>query len=219
MKFLAYEGGSDTFGPGSLDAKKAANLDPRMRGLCVNYLSTWYRSGGNMMMWFMAGAGNWDTRYGAWELTTDLTLTDTPKIKCVDSVLASPLPAATGRNEILGTFDALAYVGNLPPYSAASLSRLRYLHPTSFLDYLILAPATATYTLVIGAEAAQRGNTIEVAVNAKVIAAAFALGQTGWGTPADNLPIALPLAKGFNTLRLTTQTENLGYLMSTLTIR
>lgn len=100
MKFLAYEGGSDTFGPGSLDAKKAANLDPRMRGLCVNYLSTWYRSGGDMMMWFMAGAGNWDTRYGAWELTTDLTLTDTPKIKCVDSVLASPLPAATGRGQL-----------------------------------------------------------------------------------------------------------------------
>lgn len=219
LKFLAYEGGPDTFGTGSLAAKKSANLDPRMRDLCVGYLTNWYRDGGDVMMWFMAGAGNWDTRYGAWELTTDLALTDTPKLRCLDSVLAAPVPAPRARHEVPGTFDALAFVGNRKPYSAASVSRLRYLQPGSFLDYLILAPATATYTLIIRAQAALPGNTIEVAVNSRVVAPGLELVPAGWGTPVDNAPVSLHLAKGFNTVRLTTRTENLGYLMSTLTIR
>ena len=219
LKFLAYEGGPATFGPGSLAAKKAANLDPRMHGLCVDHLTRWYRQGGDMLMWFMAGAGNWDTRYGAWELTTDLSLPDTPKTKCMDTVLAAPPPAPLGRNQIPGRFDALAFVGNLAPYSAASVARLRYLHPGAGLDYLVQAPASGNYTLVIRAEALQTGNAIEVAVNAKVVTPAFALAKTGWGTPADNAPITVPLQKGFNTLRLTTRSENQGFIMESLSIR
>ena len=214
LQFVAYEGGPATFGPGSLAAKKAANLDPRMHELCVDYLSRWYRQGGGMLMWFMAGAGNWDTQYGAWELTTDLTLTDTPKIKCMDTVLGAPPVSPNGRNQVPGSFDALAFVGNQPPYSADSALRLRYLHPGAVLEYLVQAPASGTYSLVIRSEAAQTGNSIELAVNSSVVAAAFELSKTGWGTPADNSPVALKLEKGFNTLRLTTKTENQGFILS-----
>jgi hypothetical protein len=214
LKFVAYEGGPATFGPGSLAAKKAANLDPRMHELCVDYLSRWYRQGGDMLMWFMAGAGNWDTQYGAWELTTDLTLTDTPKIKCMDTVLAAPPPSPSGRNQVPGSFDALAFVGNQAPYSTDSALRLRYLHPGAMLEYVVQAPASGTYSLIIRSEAAQTGNSIELAVNSLVVAPAFELVKTGWGTPADNLPVALKLEKGFNTLRLTTKTENQGFILS-----
>ncbi|MCX7258028.1 MAG: hypothetical protein NTZ64_15275, partial [Polaromonas sp.] len=51
LPFMAYEGGSDTFGNGSIPAKKAASLDPRMLGICTRYMSTWYASGGDMFMW------------------------------------------------------------------------------------------------------------------------------------------------------------------------
>jgi hypothetical protein len=47
----------------------------------------------------------------------------------------------------------------------------------------------------------------------------FRAGKTGWGMPADHSAMPLTLAKGFNTLHLTSKTEVLGYLMSTLTIR
>ena len=219
LKFLAYEGGSDTFGPGSVAAKKAASLDPRMLDVCTAYLTSWYRQGGEMLMWFMAGAGNWDTQYGTWELTTDLALTGTPKIKCMDQMLASPPPAPKGRNEIPGIVEALAFVGNQPPYSASSISRLRYLHPGSSLDYLILAPAEGTYSLVIRAEAGRPGNSVQLAVNSKLVAPAFELAAQGWGQPLDNAPIRLKLRQGFNTLRVTTINENLGFSMTALSIR
>lgn len=219
LKFLAYEGGPDTFGPGSLAAKKAASLDPRMLELCTSYLRSWYRQGGDMLMWYMAGAGNWDTRYGTWELTTDLALTDTPKIKCMDRVLGAPPPVPKWRNEVPGTFDALAFVGNQPPYSIESASRLRYLHPGASLDYLILAPKAGTYSLVLRAEAAQPGNSVQLAVNSRLVLPAFELAARGWGQSLDNAPIRLDLRQGFNTLRLTTKTENLGFSLSSLTIR
>ena len=218
LKFVAYEGGPATFGPGSLAAKKAANLDPRMHGLCVDYLSRWYRQGGDMLMWFMAGAGNWDTQYGAWELTNDLTLTDTPKIKCMDTVLAARPASPSGRNQVPGSFEALSFVGNQSPYSADSVSRLRYLHPGAVLEYLVQAPASGTYSLVIRSEAAQVGNSIELAVNSTVVVLAFELAKTGWGTPADNPPVTLELEKGFNTLRLTTKTENQGFILSSFRV-
>jgi hypothetical protein len=218
MKFFAYEGGSDTFGPGSLAAKKTASLNPRMLDICTNYLASWYRQGGDMLMWFMAGAGNWDSQYGTWELSTDVALTDAPKVKCMDKILGSPPAAPKGRNEVPGTFDALAFVGNQAPYSASSASRLRYLHPGSSLDYLVLAPAAGTYSLHIRAEAARSGNTIDLAVNSTIAVSTFELAASGWGKPVDNQPIKLDLKKGFNTLRLTTKTENLGFSMSALTI-
>ncbi len=219
LRFLAYEGGPATFGPGSLLAKKAANLDPRMLDLCIDYLSRWYRQGGDMMMWFMAGAGDWDTRYGTWELTTDLALADTPKIKCMDAVIASPVPTPVGRNSIPGTFDALAYVGNPAPYSVTSQDRIRYLHPGASVEYLVQAPASASYSLVIQTEAGESGNSIDLAVNSTVVAPAFELAKTGWGKPAGNLPIAVKLRQGFNTLRLTTRTESSGFIISGLSLR
>jgi hypothetical protein len=219
LAWLAYEGGADTFGPGSLAAKKAASLAPRLRDICTRYLDRWYTSGGGLFMWYTAGAGNWDTRYGTWSLTTDLATTGTPKLQCVDAMLAAPAPAAQGRNTVPGSFSALAFVGNLPPYSASSQRTLRYLHPGSSLDYLVYAPAAGSYTLVLQAEAGQAGNTLDLALNGQPLASGFELLRTGWGTPASQPPLALPLTQGFNTLRITTRTETSGYALSAFTVR
>lgn len=89
LQFLAYEGGPDTFFSGSISSKKAANLHPRMETLCRKYLDIWYGSGGKLFMWFTAGAGNWDTQYGAWELTTDIEIKNTPKLRCLDHTISS----------------------------------------------------------------------------------------------------------------------------------
>ena len=83
LQFIAYEGGSDTFGPGSIKAKREAGFSPRMQRLCHDYLEVWREYGGQMMMWYTAGATDWDTPYGTWGLTTDIALNDTPKIRCL----------------------------------------------------------------------------------------------------------------------------------------
>lgn len=217
LPFIAYEGGSDTFGPGSIDAKKNANLDPRMEVVCNRYLNTWYKNGGQLFMWFNAGAGYWDTQYGAWELTTDLSITDTPKIRCVDKALAGPKPALKGRNMAPGTFSALAYAGNDAPFSEASRKTLRYLHPGSSLDYLVLADQSGNYELVLNAASDKPGNQLDIALNGQSVQTGYELEAKGWGKFVSNQPIRLVLDKGFNTLRITTHKESTGFDLSTVT--
>jgi hypothetical protein len=216
LPFYSYEAGPDTFGTGSIPAKKAASLDPRMLDLCTKYLSSWYSSGGDMLMWFTAGAGTWDTQYGTYSLTYDISV-ETPKIQCMDKALASPLPVQTGRNQVPGTINSLAYSGNFEPYTSAD--RIKYLHPGSYNDYVLFAPASGNYTLTLNAEAGRIGNQLDISVNGKLIAPFFELKNTGANAPADNAPIAISLNKGFNTVRIRTRTETSGYILWSLTVR
>ncbi|OGB71068.1 MAG: hypothetical protein A2486_08120 [Burkholderiales bacterium RIFOXYC12_FULL_65_23] len=219
LPFFAYEAGADTFGPGSIAAKKAASLDPRMLDLCKRYLSTWYAGGGQMLMWYTAGASNWDTQYGTWGLTTDLALTDTPKTQCIDQTRNGLLPPVKARNQVPGSFDALAYVENFEPYAERSKDQIRYLHPESSVDYLIYAPQAGSYGLVITAEAGRSGNLIDVMVNSKTVAPAFELRAGGFGVQLDNSPIAINLSQGFSTLRIKTKVENGGFGLTRFTVR
>ena len=217
LAWLAYEGGADTFGPGSIEAKKAASLDPRLQAICRRYLESWYESGGDLFMWFTAGAGNWDTKFGSWELTTDLALTDTPKIRCLDAVLAVPRPQYKSRNTVPGRIDALAHVGNFPPYGEASLNKLRYLHPGNSVDYLLLAPQGGHHALVLNADAGKEGNTLDLALDGRPLASKLELRAKGWNQPVDNAPVRLTLAPGWHTLRITTRTETSGFHLRALT--
>lgn len=218
LPFFSYEAGPDTFGSGSIAAKKAASLDPRMLDLCRRYLNTWYASGGEMLMWYSAGAGTWDTQYGTFSLTYDLAV-ETPKTQCMDQTLAAPLPAQSGRNQVPGTINSLAYAGNFEPYSASSADRIKYLHPGSYNDYVLFAPSSGNYTLTLNTEASKTGNQLDISVNGRLVAPFFELKNTGANAPADNAPIAIGLNKGFNTLRVRTRAETSGYILWSLTVR
>ena len=219
LPFFAYEGGSDTFGQGSIAAKKAASLDTRLLDICQRYLSSWYAAGGQMFMWYTAGASNWDTQYGTWGLTTDLALGDTPKIQCLDQTRNGLLPAIKARNQVPGSFDALAYLENFEPYAEASKGQVKWLHPESYVDYLLYAPQAGSYGLVITAEAARSGNQVDVMLNSRTVASAFELRANGLGNPLDNAPIAVTLPGGFSTLRIKTKAENGGFVLSRFTVR
>jgi hypothetical protein len=216
---VGYEGGPDTFGLGSISSKKSANLDPRMLITCRNYMNAWYGNGGELMMWFMAGAGNWDTQYGAWELTTNIADNSAPKIQCMDQVLAAKLPAPTARHQIPGTFNAIESVGNFAPYSSGSITNLRYLHTGSYVDYLLFSPSAGNYTLVLNAAVGQSGNKLDIAVNNVGLAVSRELTVTGWATPADQPGLALSLPKGYSTLRVKTAAETTGFDLKTISLR
>ena len=219
LPWLAYEGGADSFGPGSHDAKMNANLDSRMQDLCRRYLSTWYQSGGQLFMWFNAGAGNWSTQYGAWELTTDLAITDTPKIRCMDQTLAGPTPSFEGRNKAPGSFEAYAFAGNFPPYSEQSKNQVRHLAPGRSIDYLVQATQAGTYQLLLSTAAASSGNRIDLSVNGQQIANGFEVYGAGWDKLIEQKPVPLVLPQGFNTVRITTRISNGDYKLQQLTLQ
>jgi hypothetical protein len=204
LPFIAYEGGADTFGPGSLAAKKAAALDPRMEGLCRRHLDNWHAAGGGLFMWFMAGAGKWDTPYGTWELTPDLAITDTPKIRCLNGILASGTPPVKTRNTVPGRIDALAYAGNEAPYTEASRDLLRHARPGSHVDYLIQAPQAGRYRLTLHAGAKDKGNRIEVSTAFGSSAGSIELAASGLDTITPSGPLDIWLREGLNTLRIRT---------------
>jgi hypothetical protein len=91
LRVAAYEGGPDTFGGNNVGAKKAASLDLRMRAICERYLKSWYARGGDQFNWFTLGAGSYDTQYGTWALTNDITNTNAPKIQAFQTVRQSKL--------------------------------------------------------------------------------------------------------------------------------
>ncbi|MBM3463833.1 MAG: hypothetical protein FJX76_17190 [Armatimonadetes bacterium] len=83
LRSLAYEGGPDTAGAASLQAKIAANRDPRFAASVERFLHAWYDNGNDLCMYFtLSGA---DGQYGEFGLYTDLT-EDTPKSQAVERV-------------------------------------------------------------------------------------------------------------------------------------
>lgn len=218
LPWLAYEGGPDTFGDGSIAAKKAANYDPRMQAICRRYLDTWYSLGGDLFIWFNAGAGDADSPYGAWELTPNLLITDTPKLRCVDGLLRSTLPALQGRNRAPGRFSALDFAGNLPPYSEGSKTTVRHLAPQRSLDYLVLAEQAGRYPVVLHAAAQEAGNTVDLSVNGTWVGT-VALQAAGWGQVLAQPALEVQMNAGHNTLRLTTRTRQGGYDLQDISIQ
>ena len=91
---LCYEGGPGFVGEHSVDAKVAANRDPRIGKLIQDYLAAWYANDGELFMYFDLAGGY--SKYGCWGLTEDIRNT-TPKTKAIAAVKAhAAAPARTG---------------------------------------------------------------------------------------------------------------------------
>jgi len=215
LRWLAYEGGADTFGAGSIAAKAAANMDPRIEDLCLRYLQIWNEAGGEMFMWYTAGAGQWNSPYGAWELTVDLAVTESPKMRCLDKAMGGPAASTGGRNSVPGSFAATAYLGSS---ASRGETMLRQLHPGRYVDYLVHADRAGVFALTLTTEAAAPGNAVAIAVN-NAPAATVALAVTGWGSPAPQPAVPVRLNRGFNTLRITTRSATTGYALQRLELR
>jgi hypothetical protein len=81
IKMVAYEGGQHLYGTGSTDVKLAAQLDPRMRDVIVQNVANWTASGGELFMHYSLCSG-WN-RYGAWGLSSDITVESGPKWEAI----------------------------------------------------------------------------------------------------------------------------------------
>jgi hypothetical protein len=217
LRDFAYEAGPDTLGPHNIAAKAAASLDPRMETLVIDFLDAWYANGGGLINWFVAGPTNYNTPYGTWGLTNDITNLHTPKMQGILAVLAGAKPALTVGNAISDTFSANKYVGAAPTNAAYP----RYLHNGNTLDYLIRAPKTETYSLQIYYAAPNPNEQLQIIVNNKVVQT-LTLAVTGSSYDSLGAPnsfawspsIKLNLDEGLDVVRLKVIEE--GYTINLL---
>jgi PA14 domain len=216
LKLLAYEGGPDTFGPNNIAAKRDASLDPKMRELCVRYLNNWYKFGGGLFNWFVAGATDYNTQYGTWGLTNDMTNLQAPKSLAMDDVLGAPLPALTIGTPTPGATDAREYVGSGPDWSTRD-PYLRWLNTGSAFDYLVRTPTAGIGKFRAKLGSTQNGAKLRVIVN-NTLAGLVTAPNTGGDENFQWSPtINVPLNAGLNTVRIVVVT-NLGYNISAVQV-
>ena len=216
LRFHAYEGGPDTFGPGSLDAKAAAHQDGAMGTLCQSFLRDWYRQGGDLFLWYSAGASDFRSRFGAWALTPDLAQTSAPKLECMNAVGAAGRPGASLRHAVPFTAVGMATASSYPPYADPAL---RNLSPGQAADYVVQASSAGTYQLVLTTAAAQPGNTLDIGVNNRWVVSGLALPATGGATGVDSPALSITLPQGVSTIRLRAREQTGEYAVLSLSVR
>jgi hypothetical protein len=198
LRVLAYEGGFDTFGGANIAAKRAANLDPRVRAHCRRLIDDWHAAGFDEFLWFNAGAATYDTPFGAWPLLEDLADPAKPKNQCMDDTLAAALPATTIGFATGTTIPAGAYQGATSTSEPLTNASSAFGFP-GYAQYLIRAPQAGTYELRFRA----MGSSVPlvgVQLNGALVSAAHALPDSG--AFADSQPRTVTLRQGVNALRL-----------------
>jgi hypothetical protein len=209
MKLVAYEGGPDTFGPNNIAAKKAASLDPKMREISVRYLNNWFKSGGELFNWFVAGATDYNTQYGTWGLTNDMTNQQAPKILAMDDVLNAPVPAVTIGTLTPGVNDARDYIGSSADWNTRD-PYLRWLNTDTSFDYLFRTPTAGNGLFRAKFATSQTGAKLRVFVN-NTLAGDVTAPNTGSDEVFAWSPtLKVPLNAGLNVVRIVVVT-NRGY--------
>jgi len=197
LKVVAYEIGFDNFGAQNVAAKRAANLDPRIRELCRDLLNQWHAFGFDHVMWFSAGADSYDTPFGMWPLVEDLANPAVPKNQCMDDILAAPVPAITVGTAVLGSAIAGgSYRGGSNPTGPVTGVDGPFGFP-GFVEYLLRADDAGTYQLVFTGSA-PAGESFRLKLNNATVAANVTLPTTTGASAA----IAVTLRKGLNALRI-----------------
>ena len=160
--FMGYEGGPDTFGPNNIAAKRAANHDPRIRPILEKYLNDWYAAGGGLFQYFVSGAGDWNTQYGAWSLTETMLDQNTAKIQAVDAVARGARPALTLGFNPAGTLEARRHVERGDTWQNSPTPGLQ--RSGDYREYLLRTAAAGRYELRIEAASwdAQAGVNLSV---------------------------------------------------------
>lgn len=102
MKTITYEGGTDTFGLGSIANKRLAQFDPRHKAMVERYLNGYYdkaleiQGEESLFMWYFAGGYRYDHPYGygTWGLLEDPT-GSTPKLEGINQIIEDRFAGVT----------------------------------------------------------------------------------------------------------------------------
>lgn len=197
----AYEGGPDTAGPNNLEAKRQAFYREEMRVMCTQYLQAWFAAGGGQFQWFVSGATNWITPFGAFSLTELMTNQNTPKIRAVDALVNAPHPQLSVGVAAPGVIDLRRHIRRDPDWQTRPMPLLG---PGSQVDYLVRTTEADDYQIKLDAAGFADMTYVSVFVNG-VFQGNISVPRTGdsvnriYGWTA---PITLNLSSGLNVVRL-----------------
>jgi hypothetical protein len=202
LPMLAYEGGSDTAGGASLEAKRTAMFDPRMYDLCTDYMREWYSWGFGEFQWFTGGATSWRTPSGAWGLTEDMAVQDTYKILALNEVGTWTEHPVTKGFLVPGLFDARKHVDRPADWATASES-LDHVILNQDFDYIINSniPGALRVRVAMGCEVPDRH--LRISANGSFVGDINVPVTGGYYTYGFSETIHVPLTQGINVLRLT----------------
>jgi hypothetical protein len=200
---VAYEGGFDTYGANSVDAKAAAMHDPAITALVERYLTNWYADGGGLLNWYTLGTGSFDSDYGDWSITDDQSDLSEPKELGVQDIAGGPAIAPTAGTLLPAQIDARQHSFQ---HGIPVDPMVRYLSAGDNLDYLIRAPAAGTYPLSVLATGGPA--PIDVSVDGTSVGTITTAAPTAGQDVAPSSSLALSLSAGLHVIRLTVPENN-----------
>lgn len=193
LKNMTYEGGPGLAGSESLNAKLAANRDPRMKNLIVQLYNDWFSAGGNLFLYY--GLTRPWGQYGSWGLNDDITQPTGPKWEAISQINASPWPQVNVGKTLPATLFPLdANVLN-NVFTVGNQQSLK--DKTSFVMYLVNAPSTGTYAFATRISSTS-GATAKLLIDSDVVTESWRVsaGQ------AASVTASFPLSAGLHVLRI-----------------
>jgi len=202
LPMLAYEGGSDTAGGGSLEAKRAAMFDARVYDLCTDYMSEWYSWGFGEFQWFTGGATSWRAVSGSWGLTEDMAVQNTYKILALDHVRTWSTHPVTKGFLVPGIFDARKHVDRPSNWATASESIDPVLLNQDY-DYLVNSSLAGVLRVRVAMGCSVPNRYLRISINGSEVGALNVPVTGDYYTYGFSEPMAVPFTEGMNVLRLT----------------
>jgi hypothetical protein len=204
VKVMAYEAGFDSFGPNNIANKRLANLHPRIKQICKDYIDQWHAHGFDRLSWFNVGAASFNTEFGMWPLVEDLPLDPSfagtpdsaPKLKCIDEIAVVTKPAIAIGTPIAAPIAGGNYRGGSNPSGALTGLDGHFGFP-GYVEYLLRAEAAGAYDLVFSGNAPS-GESFRVKLNNATLAANVALPTSN----GNSTKVAAVLREGLNALRI-----------------
>jgi hypothetical protein len=193
LKNVAYEGGPHLTGSESLNAKLAANRDPRMKNLIVQLYNDWFSAGGDLFT-YVGLTNRWGPS-GSWGLNDDITQPTGPKWEAVSHIHASPWPQVNVGKALPATLfppDA-----NVSKNISVAGNQQGLRDETSFVMYLVNAPSTGTYSFTTRMSSSG-GATAKLLIDSDVV-------TETWNVSADqtaSVTASFPLSAGLHVLRI-----------------
>jgi hypothetical protein len=193
LKNMAYEGGPGLAGSESLDAKLAANRDPRMKNLIIKLYNDWFSAGGDLFT-YLGLSSRWG-QYGSWGLSEDITQPTGPKWEAVSHIHASPWPQVDVGKALPATLFPLDV--NVSKNVSAAGDQQGFKDKSSFVMYLVNAPTAGTYSFTTRMSSSD-GATAKLLIDSDVVTESWNIsaGQTA------SVTASFPLSAGLHVLRI-----------------
>jgi hypothetical protein len=199
---MCYEGGMGIEGEHAVDAKVAANRDPRIGDALSHYFDHWNNLGGDLFMYFnLAGPYG---KFGNWGLLEDIRK-PTAKMRAITQLVSAPTPPETlgaGIPTTLQAVDASAREGGGVEKADDGSQHLAYLKDGNWLEFLLMVKEPGMYELTLQAGSNNADGRLDLSLSNTPLGT-VATPDTGdyrkWG---DTHPAVVQLEPGQLVLRV-----------------